>query len=377
MVSRLEFVRLASQPGANISNLCDLAGICRTTAYKWLNRSLAASTESFHDRSRKPLHSPARCPDQLERRITAIRTQHPVWGPRKIRRILLNHGLTPPAASTICAVLKRHGLIDPNSASKHSPFIRFERSAPNQLWQMDFKGHFALRDGSRCHPLTVLDDHSRFNTVLQACSNQLGTTVQAKLSAAFRLYGLPDQMLMDNGSPWGDDRDSPHTPLTVWLLRLGIAVSHGRPYHPQTQGKEERFHRTLKAEILTARIYDNHLHCQQAFDPWRDLYNCQRPHEALAFDFPASRYSPSLRPFPASLPPLDYPHGDHVRIVQHGGFFSFKGHSVRLSKAFKGCPIALRPAAHEGFFEIRFARFRVAYFDLRNACVQRRLPAAE
>jgi hypothetical protein len=242
---------------------------------------------------------------------------------------------------------------------------------------MDYKGHFALRDGSRCHPLTVLDDHSRFNIVLQACTDQKGSTVQAKLSAAFLRYGLPDQMLMDNGSPWGDDRDSPHTPLTVWLMRLGIAVAHGRPYHPQTQGKEERFHRTLHDELLRARIYDDQHHCQNAFDPWRDLYNCQRPHDALNLDFPASRYSPSLRPFPAALPALDYPGGDAVRTVKDKGFFSFQGHALRISKAFKGSRIALRPTASEGFWEIIFPRFRIAYFDLRDGSMHRALPDAK
>jgi transposase InsO family protein len=374
MDARLEFVRFAVQPGANISALAKRFAISRSTAYTLIARFKSGDPMPLQDRSRKPLHSPARCPDAFEQQIVQIRTLHPCWGPRKIGRILLNAGLTPPANSTICAVLRRHGLIDPRAAAKHSAFIRFERSAPNHLWQMDFKGHFPLRDGSRCHPLTVLDDHSRFNLVLQACADQKGSTVQSQLAAAFQRYGLPDQMLMDNGSPWGDDRDSPHTPLTVWLMRLGIAVAHGRPYHPQTQGKEERFHRTLKDELLRARSYDHQAHCQQAFDPWREIYNCQRPHQALNLDFPASRYTPSLRAFPGTLPPLDYPDDELVRTVKDKGFFAFRGHTLRLSKAFKGCRIALRPNAAEHFWEVHFARFRIAYFDLRDGTMHRSLP---
>src|SRR5699024_3964561 len=123
---------------------------------------------------------------------------------------------------------------------------------PNALWQMDFKGHFALQSGGRCHPLTVLDDHSRFNVVLAACANERTETVKAHLTTAFRRYGLPARMSMDNGAPWGQDFEHTLTPLVVWLLRLGVAVSHSRPYHPQTQGKDERFHKTLKAELLSA-----------------------------------------------------------------------------------------------------------------------------
>ena len=374
MSSRLEFVRLASQPDANLSALCRRFSICRTTAYKWLRRFKADSPNPLLELSRRPRHSPSRCSDATEDRILQIRALHPAWGPRKIGRILLNGGSFPPANSTIGAVLRRHGCVSPLASAQHTPFIRFERSAPNHLWQMDFKGHFPLRDGSRCHPLTVLDDHSRFNLVLQACANQQGLTVQAKLSSAFSAYGLPDQMLMDNGSPWSGNLDSPHTPLTVWLMRLGIAVIHGRPYHPQTQGKEERFHRTLAAEVLHARTYDDNGHCQRTFDPWREVYNCQRPHDALELDFPASRYRPSLRPFPSTLPPLDYPCGEQLRRVQDRGRFSFLGHTLFISQAFHGSTIALRPTHLDGFWEVRFARFHIAYFDPRDGSLLRSLP---
>ena len=162
---------------------------------------------------------------------------------------------------------------------------------------MDFKGHFALTRG-RCHPLTVIDDHSRFAIALEACGNERGTTVQTRLTAAFRRYGLPARLLMDNGSPWGSDRDHPYTPLGAWLIRLGVTPPHGRPYHPRTQGKNECFNRSLKAEVLRGRLFEDLDQAQRSFEDWCHVYNCQRPHDALDLDVPASRYSLSPRPFP-------------------------------------------------------------------------------
>ena len=153
--------------------------------------------------------------------------------------------------------------------------------------------------------MTVLDDHSRFSILLQACANERTETVRECLTAAFRLYGLPVRMLMDNGSPWGNDANHPRTPLTVWLMRLGIQVSHGRPYHPQTQGKEERFHRTLNVELLQGRRFADWATCQAAFDRWRGVYNTERPHQALDLATPISRYTPSPRSFPETLPLIE------------------------------------------------------------------------
>src|SRR5262249_28011286 len=160
---------------------------------------------------------------------------------------------------------------------RHRPYQRFEHDAPNCLWQMDFKGHFATQT-ARCHPLTVLDDHSRFAVGLQACPDQRTETVKDRLTHIFRRYGLPQRMTRDNGSPWGSDADHRFTPLTVWLMRLDIRVSHSRPYHPQTQGKDERFHKTLGLELLRDRFFRDLAQAQRCFDDWRYVYNLQRPH---------------------------------------------------------------------------------------------------
>jgi transposase InsO family protein len=266
-----------------------------------------------------------------------------------------------PAPSPVTAIL-RHGLLDGPRAGAPRAFTRFEHSAPNALWQMDFKGHVACGTG-RCHPLTVLDDHSRYNVVLRACPDERTATVREALTTAFRAYGLPERIAVDNGSPWGDREGSSYTPLGVWLLRLGVAVSHSRPYHPQTLGKDERFHRTLKAEVMRRPLLDL-ADGQRRFDAWRRVYNRERPHEALADAVPAARYRPSARPYPEVLPSLEYLPGDLVRRVQAKGFTHLHGRVVRLPKAFHGQRVAFRPLEVDGHYAVVFATVQIAEVDL-------------
>jgi hypothetical protein len=171
-------------------------------------------------------------------------------------------------------------------------------------------------------------------------------------------------MLMDNGSPWGDDRDHPHTILTAWLIRLGIRISHGRPYHPQTQGKDERFHRTLQAELLNRSTLVNLSDCQTHFDEWRGMYNHERPHEALGLQPPASQYQVSPRSFPEVLPPVLYDVGEIVRKVDDGGKISFHNRSFRVGKAFRHQPVALRASLQDGEYEVFFCSLKVAQISL-------------
>jgi transposase InsO family protein len=239
--------------------------------------------------------------------------------------------------------------------------------APNQLWQMDFKGHVPLGQG-RCHPLTVLDDHSRYLIGLRACPNEHQATVQSHLTSLFQEYGLPDRMLMDNASPWGDSGGEPYTVLTVWLLRLGITISHGRPYHPQTQGKDERLHRTLKAELLRHVALETIQQSQVWFDQWREQYNRQRPHEALAMDVPAEHYQPSARIFPGKLPPLEYPDGEITRKVDKGGLIYFRGRRFFVGRAFWGQVVAVCPTETDGEFKVFYSQQQIDRINLRELC---------
>jgi transposase InsO family protein len=366
MSQRKEFVTLALQEGANITELCNGFEISRKTGYKWIKRFLEEGDAGLQDRSRQPHGSPKKTARAIEADVIQVRKAHPAWGGRKIHSRLQALGRTQvPAASTITAILNRHGLIDPEEAVKHKAWQRFEAGAPNDLWQMDFKGHFPAAQG-QCHPLTVLDDHSRYSLGLKACGDERDLTVRGCLTAIFRRYGLPRRILVDNGSPWGLDREHPHTTLTVWLMRLGIAVTHARPYHPQTLGKDERFHRTLKAEVLHSCQGLDLLACQRRFDAWRPLYNHERPHEALNMATPASRYRQSPRRFPKTLPPIEYGPDDRVRKVFDGGFISYRNREYRISKAFTGEWVALRPTLADGIINVFFGAHIIAQIKLRD-----------
>ena len=371
MSERLELVKLARGDSDNFARLCARFGVSRKTGYKWLSRFEREGPSGLEDRSRRPRTSPWQCSDEEEAAVLAVRTAHPVWGGRKIHHYLLNAGRGDvPSPSTITAILHRHDRIDSQRSRQPLAYQRFEYPAPNELWQMDFKGDVGLRDKTRCHPLTVLDDHSRYAVCVQACPNQRRETVREALQSTFERYGLPAAMLMDNGSCWGYDAEHRFTRLGVWLVRQGIRVVHGAPYHPQTQGKNERFNRTLKAEVLAGASFYDLAGCQVSFDEWRALYNFQRPHDSLGGKVPASRYQPSARAYRSVLEPIEYPPGDTVRQVHRGGSIKYHGKAYRVGTAFHGQPVAIRCTQHEGLMHVYYCRQRVAVIDLRA----RRLP---
>lgn len=359
MSLKLEFVMLADRDEANMSALCRRFDISRKTGYKWLRRYREEGPDGLEERSRRPTCSPNKTPDPIEEAVCAVRERHPAWGGRKIRARLRRQAEAGqlvfgpgevPAASTCQAIVKRKGLLDQEENRRHSAFQRFEKKAPNELWQMDFKGHFPLIEGSRCHALTILDDHSRFALGLEACADEQRETVKERLTAVFRRYGLPRRILCDNSLPWGvptaEKAGRPlYTKLNAWLFRLGIDVVHGRPYHPQTQGKDERFHRSLEEEVLQYGSYQALPECQEDFDRWRSTYNLKRPHEALDLEVPSNHYQPSGRSFSSQLPEVNYPASDHVRIVSKRGQIRFAGGQFYIGEAFAEQSVALRPNA--------------------------------
>jgi transposase InsO family protein len=363
MKQKLEFVKLASAAGANVSALCRRFGIGRTCAHKLIARYRAEGDAGLVERSRQPRSSPRRSAPEVEVAALSVRAANPAWGGRKIALVLSRAGIGRPSPSTVTGILRRNGVELGLQGGGAKPFVRFEHEAPNDLWQMDFKGHVALRTG-RLHPLTVLDDHSRFSIVLSACSDQTTQTVQTRLIAAFRRYGLPWRIATDNGPPWGDGGRNNFTLLTVWLIEASVAVSHSRPCHPQTLGKEERFHRTLKAEALQGPPFADLVKAQDAFDRWRHVYNAERPHDALAGAVPLDRYRVSQRQYRETVEPFDYATGDLVRRVQQQGFVSVLGRSIRLCKAFAGKSVAFRPATTDGVFDAWFRHQKIETIDL-------------
>jgi transposase InsO family protein len=361
MSLRQEFIKLLHAESLNFSELCRRYGISRKTGYKWAERYEQSGIAGLEDASRRP-RTIGRHMDQNT--VVELRTKHS-WGSRKIRRRLQVLDFTPvPACSTIPRALHRHNLVDPERPG-NKKWQRFEQPAPNCLWQMDFKAPVPTLAGV-AHPLTVLDDHSRFNICLRALPNQKTREVQETLTEAFARYGLPDTILVDNGSPWGNNREYPHTALTVWLMRLNVGVIHSRPYHPQTLGKDERFHRTLKEELIRRNQWRDLVHLQRSFDPWRHTYNFERPHDALGLDVPADRYRPSLRSFPDTLPQIDYPTGVSVRKIDDKGKVCFLSKRFRIGKAFRGYPVGLRPTDTDGLYDVLFCHHVIKYIDLRN-----------
>jgi transposase InsO family protein len=367
MSFRKEILSFVVQPEVNVQEVCRRFQVSRKTVYKWLKRMKSEGEAGLKNRSRRPHRSPRRTEVRVESKIVKVREAHPSWGARKLRRILVNYGETElPANSTVHRILQRNGKIDPAEARKHQAYQRFEHEAPNELWQMDFKGWFTTVDRRRCNPLTVLDDHSRYVVCLQACLDQQTHTVQQQLTATFRRYGLPQRMTMDNGAPWGNDLEHRYTPLTVWLIRLGVGISHSRPYHPQTQGKDERFHRTLDVDLLRWHSFRDRMHVQTHFDEYRHIYNRERPHQALHFDVPASRYRISARSFPEQLPPIEYGSSDIVRQVCAKGCLSYKGTSYSVGKAFYGYPVALRRTVEDGILNVFFCHQRIGRICLHD-----------
>lgn len=367
MSQRIEFCKLASNPGSNMSDLCHRFNITRRTGYKWLRRYQDEGLIGLVDKSRRPEKFPNQTAENIDQYVVGLRENDPEWGAKKLHKLLYNHkelGIykysTVPCKNTITKILKRNGLIPPNRSKQSEGFERFQYENPNELWQMDYKGYFKLLNNEICHPLTITDDHSRYNICLEACKNQQEITVRQALINVFRKYGLPYKLLTDNGSPWGttgnDTADGirTYTVLEKWLIQLNIKLIHGKPYHPQTQGKEERFHRTLKQELINYEQFHDHVHCQKRFDLWREKYNCIRPHEAIDFKTPAELYKPSHKYYPERIIPYEYNLTDIKRKVCDKGIISFRNKEIRVGKAFKNEFVALRELQKNNTYEIFF-----------------------
>lgn len=370
MSLRQEFCALAGVPGMTITELSARFGISRKTAYKWLQRRQAEGDAGLDDRSRRPQTSPRQTPPAMVERVLEVRAVYG-WGGRKISIYLRQLGVAEaPAPSTITAILARHGAerAETRLAVPPTRWQRFAADQPNDLWQLDFKAPAPVREGT-IHPLLILDDHSRFVVGLRASPNQQHDTVRAALTAVFQRYGLPARLLSDNGSPWGTSHQGagvPLTRLTAWLIRLGITISHGRPYHPQTQGKVERCHQTLGAEVLSRTATLTLAELEDRFADWRLVYNAWRPHDALAGASPISRYTPSPRALPDEPPPLLYEPGDRVARVSAQGVITLERKRYYVSAAIPGDPVAVRPTAEPDIVAIWYGPQFVKLVDLRE-----------
>lgn len=356
---RKEFAQEA-QETRNFSALCREYGISRKTGYKWFKR--AQGGEGVVERSRRPLHSPGRTDAVVESRILQLRAENPGWGAKTIHRILEREGCEGmPCIKTVNNILKRSGCISEEESAKRKPFIRFEKDACNDMWQTDFKGEFRLRDGQYCYPLTILDDHSRFSLCIEPRLTSANVVIPT-FERVFGEYGLPQSILSDNGAQFAGFRKG-YTQFERWLMELDILPIHGRVRHPQTQGKIERFHRTMNSELLKHRQFDNIDDARAQLLAWRDKYNGYRPHEALGMRCPAEVYVPSRRSLPSRIPEYEYSGEYHVLKVNSWGYVRFGRHQVYLSETMVGRYLEFRPSPDGERFIACFRNFSIAEFD--------------
>lgn len=359
---RREFAQAALQCN-NFSALCREFGIDRHTGYKWKKRYTAQLP--LTDRSRRPHTSPGRTPENVEMRILAVRADNPGWGARKIQEFLLREGCPNlPCAKTVNNILNRYGCISQDESLKHKPFVRFEKDLCNQMWQADFKGEFRMADGQYCYPLDILDDHSRF---VIRIAPRLGTANVAipVFTEAFREFGLPNSVLSDNGAQFAGFRKG-YTQFERWLMDLDVLPIHGRIKHPQTQGKIERFHRTMKQELLNHTTIANIEDAQAKFSNWRDKYNNLRPHEALGMKRPGEVYVPSQREYREKIEKFEYGGEHHVIKVNSWGYVRFDKWQIYLSETMIGQYIEFRPSPDGETFAACYRNFKIAEFDTQD-----------
>jgi transposase InsO family protein len=329
---RIEFVVRALSDSGNFSALCREFGVSRKTGYKWLRRfEEVGSLSRLAEHSRRPHHSPARTPEAIELRVEALRRRYG-WGSKKLQWLLAEEGLDLPRI-TIDRILKRRGLVCRDRAAKPAS-QRFERLQPNELWQMDFKGEYRRRGRPWVYPLSLLDDHSRYCLGLYALRHPDHDSVQSQLIQTFERYGIPEAMLVDHGTPWWSPANGHGlTRLSVFLLRQDIRLIYSGIGHPQTQGKVERFHRTLGESVARREGLKSLEAYQRAFDGFRREYNEIRPHEALGMERPAMRYRPSQRSYRPQPPEWEYPAGAEVRRLSAAGILSYVGRPYFVCEA--------------------------------------------
>jgi transposase InsO family protein len=331
---RIRFVIAASHPTANVTATCKAFGISRKTGYKWLARQAGRSVSELADHSRRPHASPTRTSDRITRRVVALRQTYG-WGGEKLVELLAAEGIVV-AARTVDRIIAREGLtradVAPAAARR-----RFARAAPNDLWQMDAKGHYPLGPRRRCHPLSIVDDHSRFAVGLYALATLHAVHVRTALIECFERYGVPLAMLMDHGTPWWATRNEAGlSTLSVFLMKQGIRLTHGRIGHPQTQGKVERFHRTLGERLRWWGVPTDLAGFVAAFAEFREEYNEVRPHEALGQEPPALHFQRSGRAYVATPPPWVYPPGSDVHRVDTNAMIRYHGQRFFIGEALIG-----------------------------------------
>lgn len=368
MEQRTRFIVLSKQGQKSITQLCDDFGISRKTGYKWIKRASEEGVDQrIKEKSRRPKHVASKVPQKVEAAFVRLRAKYPYWGARKLIEVYSKKNEEKaPSERTVNRIIERNGLLD-ESKRRVLATKRFEREHPNDLWQMDYKGEFRYGDrGNKCYPLTIIDDHSRYNIGLEAHSSLSWVKTKESLKKAFRENGLPLEMLMDHSGLWyaTQSRYLPWTQLSVWIMMLGIKIIYSGVRHPQTQGKIERYHRTLKYDLIKRRHFREICEIQKDFDGFREEYNNIRPHEAISMEVPAKRYKRSNRIYTGKMPKIEYPNGAKVRKLNSCGVLSYKGRQWFISEALPGQRVMLLDKDPE--VEVFFKNSLVRRLNLRE-----------
>jgi putative transposase len=369
MEERLEFVRECESGLFTMTELAEQYGISRKTAYKWLGRYEAEGVLGLQDRSRRPHESPqATDADRLDTLIQ-LRRRHPHWGPKKLLTVAARRepGAAWPCASTVSTHLKAQQLTPARRRRPRPGPLAARRPAPiemaNEVWTTDFKGEFRTGDRRYCYPFTLRDGFSRFVLRCDALTAHTLAVTRPCFARAFAEYGLPDRIRSDNGPPFGGPGLGRLSTLAAWWIRLGIVPERIRPGHPEQNGSHEQFHGVLKA-ATTRPPAATAAAQQRRFTRFCAEYNHERPHEALAQGVPATHYTPSLRPLPRRLPPLEYPGHAEVRRVDQNGYTSWR-QPLFVSAALAHEDVAFEEV-DDGIWTVTFATVLLGRFDERQ-----------
>ena len=367
MDERVRFIA-GLHSGLGMGEACQSYGISRKTGYKWLERYKVEGPAGLAERSRAPHRMPWAIDDETAEMLIDARCRHPSWGPRKLLAWLERRHRSRqfPAASSVGELLRRRGLVKSrNRRPRASPHVsrpgRFDE--PNDTWCADFKGWFRTGDGKRCDPLTISDGHSRYVLGCQIVKRPTYVHVQAQFKRIFEEHGLPVAIRTDNGPPFASTGAGGLSRLAIWWLKLGITPDRIEPGRPEQNGRHERFHKTLKAGTASPPA-SNPTSQQRRFDRFIREYNEERPHEALDNDTPASRYSSSPRPYPRSLPDIEYPAEYLVRSIRLRGNLKWRGHLVFVSESLAGERVGLEPLDNDQWL-LHFASLPLGVLDNR------------
>ena len=373
MEERLRFVaRLLD--GEGMSEVCRSFGISRKTGYKIFKRYKEQGVEALCDRSRRPVRYANQLPEPIEQMIVRLKKEKPHWGARKIRELLVRRvagDVRIPAKSTVHAVLDRHGLVrrarQRRRHKAHGTPLS-EATAPNALWCADFKGEFKLGNGQYCYPLTVTDQASRFLLLCEALESTKEKGAFEACRQLFRERGLPAAIRSDNGLPFASPNGLYNlSKLSVWWLRLGIAIERIQPGRPQQNGRHERMHLTLKQET-TRPAGGNILQQQARFDAFIHEFNGERPHQALNMQCPGELYTPAPRAY-RGLPELAYPFHDKEVLVTACGRICMHRKKINISTVMAGQRLGIKEV-DDAIWLVSFMHHDLGYIDLEQKTLQ-------